>query len=1213
MMSFWPPGYESYGHGGSSASSSNLSALAPPFMVVPKPISSPLVDLTEPSYGVPLNSSLHNWLPSRYPNSGPGLFPNHDPEYDPVPSSDAYGYAASQYIGSLDSHLSPLSPVASAPIDTYLYVQRSDSVEASTVKAQQFYPTYVPPGIEDHSPLVVPDDNSYDWLSCSNVATWGGSSNNDHAQSGWDNTVDWVSSCNGLGEWEHDKQVEIDGSFCLKGSTMGDSSPIYKNDVNQGSHASEGLDTCAEASHIIDMLGLEKRGGCVSMEQTNDKSFSGKNSRIMSADYSKTSFLGSPSVLPENHYETPSVIPVTNIYKYQVPCSASNEKPIRHHDASLSGCASFVTSSHSLVIRPPDVNTSLSAPNKGPLVDMDFGTDAADPDLCGNSPSNVNKFHPLIGSESKVLFDTSQLSIHLDKNYPIGVESFSSKNEELSKKKEIPEDALDQVFKPKCGLQVSHTSSDGFNFALDFVEAINPVENSSESLDHYNPAVDSPCWKGVSVTCFSPFEASKTDSCQYFKKLESNNSSDFQVPQVFTLNIDDAVKVSSQNPNEKTVYVEKGLRPPPKRPSDANSLSREPRSDDSVNTGPFYSKSSCGYAVPYSGNDCEPGENHALFNMSTVESDLIPSLTTHQNFEATIMIPEKKHSSDTCVADSGSSIGDPARNGLSNVPFHNTGYGLSSASLVEDACAKLTKLHEADSTPNIDVQMLVSTMCNLSDLLLFHSLNDSLKLTQGDCKAIKDVIFNLHRCILKDGEKMIPTQESPFLQQGMAQHLEELAKRPKEVNVDRPGLTKDAPIIAQDQHDPKCLHDKKHHNIGSGNKMEMISDFVSVKGDASRLEKDNMTQAIMKVLNENFDYEEEMEPKCSLFKNLWLEAEAEVCSINYKARYNRMKIEMEKSELNKAKDASENTMDVEKTQKSKASCNLNTLNKLVPEANIGPSPDISIQDTPSMQHVRARYGILKHQINYSNSTTALEEASSSNVYPDLNKVDRLVPETTEAKCPKQDISNQNSPILGTTCHVNDVMSRFHILKCQVDLVNSIKATDLEEPLTESVSPDWNEIDNSEPEATEAKGTLIMDIPTQNPPILTRSCHSDDIEASVMARFLMLKCRDENLSFMDAEKQEPEEVIHLGLACEKNHRPITKDRSGDGIVDEKLEPVLQNPTANGTEDKLTVKDCHLPGNDPMIQFFQSNKPGDSLIEGWYDGTSLDWEHVMKEEL
>jgi hypothetical protein len=57
----------------------------------------------------------------------------------------------------------------------------------------------------------------------------------------------------------------------------------------------------------------------------------------------------------------------------------------------------------------------------------------------------------------------------------------------------------------------------------------------------------------------------------------------------------------------------------------------------------------------------------------------------------------------------------------------------------------------------------------------------------------------------------------------------------------------------------------------------------------------------MKVLSENFDYEEEIQPQSLLYKNLWLEAEAELCSINYKARYNRMKIEMEKSESHKAK------------------------------------------------------------------------------------------------------------------------------------------------------------------------------------------------------------------------------------------------------------------------------------------------------------------------
>lgn len=59
--------------------------------------------------------------------------------------------------------------------------------------------------------------------------------------------------------------------------------------------------------------------------------------------------------------------------------------------------------------------------------------------------------------------------------------------------------------------------------------------------------------------------------------------------------------------------------------------------------------------------------------------------------------------------------------------------------------------------------------------------------------------------------------------------------------MDRPGLTIDAIIFSQDQLDPKCLHVDKHRKIGSGNKMEMISDFVSVKGDASRLENNNMT------------------------------------------------------------------------------------------------------------------------------------------------------------------------------------------------------------------------------------------------------------------------------------------------------------------------------------------------------------------------------------
>lgn len=60
-------------------------------------------------------------------------------------------------------------------------------------------------------------------------------------------------------------------------------------------------------------------------------------------------------------------------------------------------------------------------------------------------------------------------------------------------------------------------------------------------------------------------------------------------------------------------------------------------------------------------------------------------------------------------------------------------------------------------------------------------------------------------------------------------------------------------------------------------------------------------QAIKGVLEKDFPCEEETQPETVLYKNLWLEAEAALCSMSYRARFNRMKIEMEKCKSYKAK------------------------------------------------------------------------------------------------------------------------------------------------------------------------------------------------------------------------------------------------------------------------------------------------------------------------
>ena len=59
-------------------------------------------------------------------------------------------------------------------------------------------------------------------------------------------------------------------------------------------------------------------------------------------------------------------------------------------------------------------------------------------------------------------------------------------------------------------------------------------------------------------------------------------------------------------------------------------------------------------------------------------------------------------------------------------------------------------------------------------------------------------------------------------------------------------------------------------------------------------------QSIKNILAQNFHDEEQTHEQVLLYKNLWLEAEASLCSVNYIARYNRMKKEMEKHGLQKA-------------------------------------------------------------------------------------------------------------------------------------------------------------------------------------------------------------------------------------------------------------------------------------------------------------------------
>lgn len=239
-------GFGAYGSGGSyststsTSSSSNLSALAPPFTVdrsVPKPVSSPLVDLTEPPYAAvaPLNSSSSplNWVPNVASSPVKYVLNLEGYKFERAPSVEASNNTPN------NTHLPPLGPIAPSAATAFPLGQGSDSVAVGTgfVEAEPYYPSYLSPAVHNEGPVAIPDQTAYDWSSTSNVASLDGSFHTDYTQrpSGSNYSSQWGGLWNGFNEWDQGKLQQVDGSACSKETNVPISS-MYKNYKNQGTY-----------------------------------------------------------------------------------------------------------------------------------------------------------------------------------------------------------------------------------------------------------------------------------------------------------------------------------------------------------------------------------------------------------------------------------------------------------------------------------------------------------------------------------------------------------------------------------------------------------------------------------------------------------------------------------------------------------------------------------------------------------------------------------------------------------------------------------------------------------------------------------------------------------------------------------------------------------------------------------------------------------------
>ncbi|KAI3732271.1 hypothetical protein L1987_63475 [Smallanthus sonchifolius] len=182
------------------------------------------------------------------------------------------------------------------------------------------------------------------------------------------------------------------------------------------------------------------------------------------------------------------------------------------------------------------------------------------------------------------------------------------------------------------------------------------------------------------------------------------------------------------------------------------------------------------------------------------------------------------------------------------------------------------------TSENLDVNMVVKALNNLSELLLRQYSKDESGLKEQDHKALDHVIANLNMCMSRKNQQVDPAQKCSSPQQ----------------------ITSNV------------LHKERNNDQFGKNIEELQSGYVR---DVGLPEDDNLVQKIKRVLDENLEFKDDLPSDPLLYKNLWLEAEAELCVASYKTRLHRAKREMGKSKA-LVPDLSEVASDIKKISSS---------------------------------------------------------------------------------------------------------------------------------------------------------------------------------------------------------------------------------------------------------------------------------------------------------
>ncbi|GER46751.1 peroxidase [Striga asiatica] len=793
MMGFSPMG--SGAGANSSSSTSNLSALAPPFTV----------DRSNPKL-----------------NSNPNL-PYHDSPYTAEPYSHGWEYSIpsapivleSTGLASVplpDDHRFSAATTVSPTITHWSTFSRVDkaSTSASYGDVKPYYSPYVPRLVGDESPLVEVD------VTCYNK---GPTSQIDYTRGVWDVDYEagWAGNL-GLNDGKRANRVEIEGSFFEK-SNIGDLQS-YGHQLNQGWLDTEKNEKVSKegsygiSNQIFNQVpdtGIHCGNSVVT--QTKDNLCHEQNLGFFPYDSNKSL----TSAYKSTYRESQELA----VHKNSLDDQNSSTKCRKTVDKPFIGHVSSNMRSSAGVIRLPPANN-------GYIKQCTFARKSTQ---CDSDESvRIANFGSISDSQLKEgSSETSLFGISNEGN-------FLTPLKELS----IPlqsSDSLDRTCRAGFGSQ-SHDESiyGGFNMAGG--NSVQTVKSNENSLDF---VVDSPCWKGTSCSQFSTFDIEAGNSNNFKKKLDGYYESNHEAQQK---NLDSVIDI------DRTFFG---------KASESNSNIGKNESDThcSSKDNSLLGDGKCrGWVAKENETLNEP-------NMPRKQSVLAKDLAGE--FDA--KTPDAKHLIDKVAKTI--SLNDVTEGGF--VAVHAAEKVLASPASQEDANERIK-----ETDWKLHVPTVLKAMHNLSELLMFHLSGESCSLEKENIETLENTISNLNSCLHSK--------------------ITEASKKPK---LNNPVRNSSGKLL-----ESRNMHTLEHEGNNSyfGKKDEKSPILSPLMDGIDMSSDDSMTKAIKKVLEENFLLNEEIHSEALLFKNLWLDAEAKLCSISYKARFDRMKIQMEQIRIKGSQD-----------------------------------------------------------------------------------------------------------------------------------------------------------------------------------------------------------------------------------------------------------------------------------------------------------------------